>query len=140
MELPFNFAPKTTAKAAQVMANFNALKNVVGAIEAVLTGGVGKTQLAPGFKQKRVTGTFNAQLNAGDNHSAQGLVAHGLGEIPAHIDGTVWLATGYDVNLEFRVQEADGVNFLYNVHASTAIPGEPGTFIIVKVTWEAVGP
>ena len=145
MELPFNFVAKTTAKAAQVMANFNALKNAVTTIENTLTTGVtkvaagviGKTQLAAGHQQIQNTGTFTSEIPAGGLYSFGALIPHSLGEVPTHVDGTIHAPVEYALTFELRIQNWDATNFFCNVHASSAVPG---VFpLVLGVTWQAIG-
>jgi hypothetical protein len=165
MELPYNFVAKTTAKAAQVMANFNALKNAVTTIEDTLStgvtkiaagavgtaqiaagavaaaqiaaGAVGKAQLAAGFNQKRSAGNSAAEIPPGGLYSFLTAVAHGLGETPTVVNLTTSAPHEYALTFEPRLIAKDPTFFWYDVHCSSGIPG--GGNFVCGVGWEAIG-
>jgi hypothetical protein len=141
MELPFNFVAKTTAKAAQVMANFNTLRNAVTAIETTLSTGVPKVaagvinraQMAAGYDHRLGIVNGPVAIAAGSQASAVITWAHGLGEGATSASGSVEIAENYAIAFDVHIIALDATNVSFQLMGSTPVPGAINVTVMMRV-------
>lgn len=136
-EFPFSLAPKTTAKAAEVMGNFNAIKTLLttglptenlkdAAVTAakIAAGAIGHAQLAAGYGEKATFGSVEWGIGNGSQLGAVGTFAHGLGVAPQHVEFVFVTGAGFAITLEGRLLAWDNNNITWQAVSNSPMPGE----------------